>query len=168
MEFELHDYNRKTFTVRAVEVNFQNVDELAKWCKGKVGSESTRVLGGADVDLPVLKLQGQGEDRGKELVARLGNFIVESKGRFRVYKAPQFWAAFEEAKSSQVFETLDENLQGISNNSKMTDEEPWDPEKFIPLSPGQLQDPVENTVNHTNALTVDEAFASFDSDNKKN
>lgn len=96
MELDLREYNRKTFSVRAIEVNFQNVDDLAAWCKGKVGSESTRVLGGADVDLPVIKLQGQGEDRGKELVARLGNFIVESKGRFRVYKAPQFWAAFEE------------------------------------------------------------------------
>lgn len=96
MELELVEYDRKTFTVKAVELTFKNVDVVAKWCKGKVSSETTRILGGADTELPVIKLQGQGEDRGKELTVRLGYFIVESKGRFRVYKAPQFWAAFEE------------------------------------------------------------------------
>lgn len=96
MELELNEYNRKTFTVKAVEVTFKNVEALAKWCGGKVDSESSRILGGANADLPIIKLQGQGEDRGKELIARLGYFIVESKKRFRVYKAPQFYAAFEE------------------------------------------------------------------------
>jgi hypothetical protein len=144
MELELREYNRKTFSVRAVEVTFQNVDELAKWSKGKVDSEQTRVLGGADIDLPVLKLQGQGEDRGKELVARLGNFIVESKGRFRVYKAPQFWAAFEEKwteSTNPEMVALNDELKKETWDASSTDdevhEEPWVAEKFIPLSPGQ-------------------------------
>lgn len=96
MELETTEYVRKVFTVRAVEVTFKNVEQIAAWCKGKVDSETTRLLGN-DTELPVIKLQGQGEDRGKELVARLGYFIVEAKGRFRVYKAPQFHATFEKA-----------------------------------------------------------------------
>jgi hypothetical protein len=95
MELETTEYDRKTFTVNAVELTFKNVEQVAKWCKGTVDTETTRLLGGADTELPVIKVQGQGEDKGKTLVARLGYFVVESKGRFRVYKAPQFHAAFE-------------------------------------------------------------------------
>lgn len=142
MELELREYNRKTFSVRAVEVTFQNVDELAAWSKGKVGSEQTRVLGGAEVPLPVIKLQGQGEDRGKELVARLGNFIVESKGRFRVYKAPQFWAAFEEKFVTSVGP---DHLDIDGNPCKAC-----------------------QGLNEDATLNVDEAFVSFNSENEKN
>lgn len=103
MEFEPTEFIRKTFTVKAVEVTFKNVEQIANWCKGRVDSETTRILGN-DTELPVVKFPGQGEDKGKELIARLGYFVVESKGRFRVYKAPQFWASFEQAVP------LEENL----------------------------------------------------------
>jgi hypothetical protein len=103
MELELTEYNRRSFPVKVAEVTFKNVDAVAKWCKGKVDTETTKILGGAETELPVVKLQGQGEDKGKELIARLGYFVVESKNRFRVYKAPQFHAAFE-AKIEEGFE----------------------------------------------------------------
>ena len=96
MEFEPTEFVRKSFNVKAYELTLQNAEAVAKWCKGTVGSEKTRILGGGEIDLPVVKFPGQGEDRGKELVARVGYFIVLSKGRFRVYKAPQFHAAFEQ------------------------------------------------------------------------
>ena len=104
MEFELTEFIRKSFTVKAVEVTFKNVEDVANWCKGRVDSETVRILGN-ETELPVVKFPGQGEDKGKELVARLGYFVVvDSKGRFRVYKAPQFWASFEQAVP------LEENL----------------------------------------------------------
>lgn len=104
MEFEPTEFIRKSFTVKAVEVTFKNVENVASWCKGRVDSETTRILGN-ETELPVVKFPGQGEDKGKELVARLGYFVVvDSKGRFRVYKAPQFWASFEQAVP------LEENL----------------------------------------------------------
>lgn len=96
MEFEPTEFIRKSFAVKAVEVTFKNVEDVANWCKGRVDSETTRILGN-DTELPVVKFPGQGEDKGKELIARLGYFVVaDSKGRFRVYKAPQFWASFEQ------------------------------------------------------------------------
>ena len=95
MEFEPTEFVRKSFTVKAVEVTFKNVEQIAEWCKGRVDTETTRILGN-ETELPVVKFPGQGEDKGKELIARLGYFVVESKGRFRVYKAPQFWASFEQ------------------------------------------------------------------------
>lgn len=103
MEFEPTEFVRKSFTVKAVEVTFKNVEQIAEWCKGRVDAETTRILGN-ETELPVVKFPGQGEDKGKELIARLGYFVVESKGRFRVYKAPQFWASFEQAVP------LEENL----------------------------------------------------------
>lgn len=96
MEFEPTEFVRKSFTVKAVEVSYDNIEAVADWCRGKVDTETTKVLGGNEIKLPVIKFAGQGEDKGKELIARLGYFIVHSKGRFRVYKAPQFHAAFEE------------------------------------------------------------------------
>lgn len=95
MEFEPTEYVRKSFTVKAEEVTYANIEAVAKWCKGRLDTETTRVIGGNEIKLPVIKLQGQGEDRGKELVARLGCFVVYSKGRFRVYNEPQFYRAFE-------------------------------------------------------------------------
>lgn len=102
MELQPVDYVRKSFTVRAVEVTFENVNEVAKWCKGKTDVEKTRVLGGAEVDLPIVKFPGQGADKGKELVAKLGNYVVEFKNRFQVYKEPQFFATFEQAVPLQA------------------------------------------------------------------
>lgn len=95
MDFEPTEYVRKSFNVKAEEVTYENIEAVAEWCKGRVDSESTKILGGNEVKLPVVILAGQGEDKGKEIVARLGYFVVYSKGRFRVYKAPQFHASFE-------------------------------------------------------------------------
>lgn len=106
MEFEPVEYVRKSFSVRAHEVTFQNVDKIAKWCNGTVGSELTRVLGGAEVELPIVKFPGQGADKGKELVAKLGNYVVQFKNRFQVYKEPQFFATFEQAVPLQEEEQV--------------------------------------------------------------
>lgn len=101
MEFKPTEYVRKPFNVLAEEVSYNNIEALAEWCKGRVDSETTRVLGN-EVKLPVIKFPGQAEDRGKELVARLGCFIVYSKNRFRVYKGAQFHAAFRKLELEQV------------------------------------------------------------------
>lgn len=106
MDFEPTEYVRKSFNVKAEEVTYENIEAVAEWCKGRVDSESTKILGGNEVKLPVVILAGQGEDKGKEIVARLGYFVVYSKGRFRVYKAPQFHASFEkqvDVKGKDVF-----------------------------------------------------------------
>lgn len=166
MELELTEYDRKTFTVNAVELTFKNVEQVAKWCKGTVDTETTRLLGGADAELPVIKVQGQGEDKGKTLVARLGCFVVESKGRFRVYKAPQFHAAFELSKPEGI------EISAVGPQ----------PEVEIWINPGDTTDEIAGKLGFEQApvhvcddfcrheaepATVDEAFARFDADNGK-
>lgn len=123
MEFEPTEYVRKSFTVKAVEVTYDNIEAVAAWCKGRIDQEATKVVGGNEVKLPVVKFPGQGEDKGRELMARLGYFIVYSKGRFRLYKAPQFHAAFEELEQVSEAEKLADNQVAYEDNSSIDGQE---------------------------------------------
>jgi hypothetical protein len=132
MEFEPTEYARRPFNVKAEEVTYENIEAVATWCKGRIDSESTKVFGGGEVKLPVIKFPGQGEDRGKELVARLGYFVVYSKGRFRVYKAPQFHAAFE-----KKVETVDGVIDGKTNYDAMTTYQKQIGDQEVWINPGE-------------------------------
>lgn len=95
---ELQEYVRKPFPVKAVEITFQNAYEVAEWCRGRVELKSTRLLGGAGkgvMDLPTVVFKGTGDNRDKEFTGGLGDFIVELRGSFRVFKKQQFKATFE-------------------------------------------------------------------------
>jgi hypothetical protein len=90
-----NEYVRKSFSVIAEEVTFENVNEVAEWCKGTVVMENTKLMG-TETKLPVILLKGQGDNRGKEFKATLGCYVVELKGSFRVYKNAQFFSSFEQ------------------------------------------------------------------------
>lgn len=92
---EITEYVRKVFTVNAVKVDFENYREVAEWCKGTLDKQKTRMMG-TEADLPVIKIKGVGENRGKEFVAGIGCWVVELNGSYRVYKEPQFFASFEQ------------------------------------------------------------------------
>lgn len=92
---ETKQYTRKPFPVAAVQVTLQNIEEVAEWCKGTIEQVPTKMMG-TTTDLPVIRLKGQGENRGKDFVAALGCWVVELKGSFRSYKPAQFEASFEE------------------------------------------------------------------------
>lgn len=92
---DTNEYIRKPFTVTAVEVTLENINEVAEWCKGTVVMETVRMLG-TETKLPVIKLKGQGDSRGKEFSATLGCYVVELKGAFRIYKQVQFFQSFEQ------------------------------------------------------------------------
>lgn len=91
---ELTEYARKTFTVKAVKVNFENIKEVAEWCGGALDTQTTKMLG-TKTELPVIKVKGVGENRDKEFVATLGCYVVELNGSYRVYKEQRFFEFFE-------------------------------------------------------------------------
>jgi hypothetical protein len=97
---ELRKYTRKPFAVNAVQVSLQNIDQVAEWCRGTIEQVPTKMLG-TETLLPVIRLRGQGNDRGKEQVATLGCFVVENKGSFRSYKPAQFEASFDTMDEEQ-------------------------------------------------------------------
>jgi hypothetical protein len=88
-------YTRKPFPVSAVQVTLQNIEEVAEWCKGEIEYRDTKMMGTV-TPLPIVKLKGQGDNRGKDFEAALGCWVVELKGSFRSYKPAQFEASFDE------------------------------------------------------------------------
>ena len=101
---EIEEYDRKPFSVKAVQVNFENVHEVAEWCKGTIIKQKAKMLG-VETDVPAVRIEGQGDNRGKSFIATLGCYVVELKGSFRVYKPAQFEASFE--KSVVVEQLID-------------------------------------------------------------
>jgi hypothetical protein len=93
---KLEKYDRVTTGLVCEQVTLENVKELAKWCGGTVEMKPTRMLG-TSVDLPVIKLRGQGQNRGKFFEAPLGFWIVELKGSFRCYNPNQFASGFRKS-----------------------------------------------------------------------
>jgi hypothetical protein len=93
---QIEKYDRKPFSVLAVQVTFKNVLEVAEWCKGTVITQKTKMLG-VETEIPAIRVEGQGDNRGKSFVATLGCYVVELKGSFRVYKPAQFDSSFQVA-----------------------------------------------------------------------
>jgi len=97
---ELQNFVRKPFPVTAVQVDFQNAYKVAEWCGGQVELKETRLLGGAGkgkMDLPTVTFKGTGDYRDKIFTAGLGDWVVELRGNFRVFKKAQFRATFDPA-----------------------------------------------------------------------
>lgn len=113
---KLTEFIRKSFTVEAVEVTFENYEQVAEWCKGTVDLQSTKMMG-TETKLPVIKLAGTGELRGKEVTATLGCYVVKFKESFRVYKSTSFFTAFEE-KQVALAEAL-ETVSAATNRMKV-------------------------------------------------
>lgn len=91
---DIVEYTRKPFTVNAVEVTFDNCEEVAKWCGGTVGTTTYRLMG-KPTELPCVKITGMGHQKNKEFTALIGHRVVEQNGSFRVYKPMQFDSTFE-------------------------------------------------------------------------
>lgn len=91
---EIEEATRKPFNVLSVKLTLQNVDQAAKWCNGKVGEESYKMLG-TWTKLPCLKVPGTGSNKGQMVTALLGQYIVKHNGSFRIYRADQYKATFD-------------------------------------------------------------------------
>jgi hypothetical protein len=109
----IKQFTRKPFPVNAVQVGLDNVHELAEWCGGKVEMKATKMMG-TTTDLPVIILEGQGENRGKIFEAALGCWVVELKGSFRVYKPAQFEASFDEYTRELSDDPADPDFDGVT------------------------------------------------------
>lgn len=90
---KIEKFDRRPFSVMAVQVSFTNFQEVAEWCKGSVVMQKAKMLG-VETEVPAVRVEGQGDNRGKSFVASLGCYIVELKGSFRVYKPAQFESSF--------------------------------------------------------------------------
>ena len=106
---------RKPFPIQFEQVTLENIHEVAAWCKGTVEMRPQRMLG-TPVELPVIKIKGQGDQRNKFFDATLGCYVVELKGSFRVYKPAQFEASFDVVPSDDDLLSLAEQAVAATTN----------------------------------------------------
>lgn len=105
-ELEIKQFDRRPFTVSAVQVTLDNIEYLANWCKGKIDQAPTKMMG-TETLLPCVKIPGQGAHKDQWFTANIGSWIVEFKGSFRVYKPVQFKATFVESETHEQEQYID-------------------------------------------------------------
>jgi hypothetical protein len=99
---KIETFVRRPFEVNVVQVTPSNAAEVAEWCGGKVGT-GTYKLAGFDTQLNIVLVPGNGPHKGKFVEARLGYWVVEHLGKFRVYRNHQLHDMF--AKKDEVLVT---------------------------------------------------------------
>lgn len=100
---ELQKFVRRPFDVNAVQVTPQNAAEIAEWCGGKVGQSDYKLAGFDGVKLDTVLVPGNGPNEGRDVQARIGSWVVELDGKFRVLRKKQFHEMF--AKQENVLVT---------------------------------------------------------------
>lgn len=90
---DMQKFFRRTFDVNVVEVTPSNAQEVADWCGGEVTIGDYK-HSKFKIQLPVVKVPGNGPNKGKTVDARVGHFVVEHNGSFRVYRPKQFEETF--------------------------------------------------------------------------
>lgn len=94
-------FTRKPFDVNAVQVTPTNAEEVAAWCGGKIGTSNYR-LAGFTTKLNIVLVPGNGPNKGQMVEARIGSWVVEHLGNFRVYRKNQFRDTFV-SKNEQAY-----------------------------------------------------------------
>jgi hypothetical protein len=90
---ETEKFDRRPFTVNAIQVTQDNAEAVAKWCGGVLEMIDYKMLG-VHAKLPAIKIEGTGTETGKKFTAVLGMWIVQRKSSFRTYKHNTFKALF--------------------------------------------------------------------------
>jgi hypothetical protein len=89
---DVNKYDRKPFTVEAVQVTPQNAEAVAEWCGGKVETVATPMMG-TKMDLPAVVVPGKGS--AKDETAQVGSWVVKRKETYRMYKRQAFESSFQ-------------------------------------------------------------------------
>lgn len=92
---EIKKYNRKSFTVEAVQVKPENIEEVAKWCGGEVRNDGSKegTLSRDHIKVQVLNPLGE-----KQTQAYLGDWVLKSGKNFKVYTNRSFFKNFYAAE----------------------------------------------------------------------
>jgi len=113
---ETQIFMRRPFEVNVAQVTPQNAAEIAEWCGGKVGQGKYKVAN-FDTLMDTVLVPGNGPNAGKHIEAKIGSYVVEHNGNFRVYRKRQFHEDFaptmgmlrEGLKPGDLVQDRDEN-----------------------------------------------------------
>ena len=90
MTIATQKYLRKPFTVDAVRVTAENIEQVAKWCNGEIKEGKRGPNTEKYVSVPVAKPLNE-----RQTMAFKGDWVLFSAGSFKVYTNRAFEQSFE-------------------------------------------------------------------------
>lgn len=117
MSLVIEKYNRKPFTVEAVQVTVDNMAEVAEWCGGEVIVEQNDGRLSQYIYVPVNKAISE---RQKKAYGH--DWILKGRGGFKCYSRKAFIACFE--KRTPVLTDLKVHEISVNEQNLWPDQEP--------------------------------------------
>lgn len=99
---KIERFIRRPYDVNVVQVTPENANEIAEWCGGTVVQGDYK-HNQFTIKLPVVKVPGNGPNKDRTIDARIGWFVVEFNGLFRVYREKQLREDFLKPDSNPVY-----------------------------------------------------------------
>lgn len=116
---ETKQFFRRPFDVNVVEVTPDNAEQVAEWCGGTVELGDYKHAK-YKIQLPVVKVPGNGPNKGKAVDARIGYFVVEHNGSFRVYRPQQFEQTFHAYVEPREYFHVGDLVRDVENGLEGT------------------------------------------------
>lgn len=101
-------FARRQFALEAVQVTPTNMNEVARWCGGKVAPADYKMMGGIH-KMPegCVLLPKQGLKANKTYKVLIGHWITKHNGQFRTWTLEAFEASFEPVAPNDEFKKND-------------------------------------------------------------
>lgn len=103
-------FRRKPFDVEAIQVTEQNMQDVARWCKGRILTQDPSGL--SYISVRVLRPQND-----RQTQAFIGDWVVVASGKFKVYTDGAFNNVFEEVPNGWVIASDGGRLVEIHDDS---------------------------------------------------
>lgn len=131
-------FQRKTFVVDAVQVTEENMEEVAKWCRGTIQTTDSKIAEGLHQEPQrFIKVSVLNPYNPRQEQAFAGDWVLFTKNNFKVYVEKGFHKVFE-----PVFKEQEKAAAPYQGNVVTEVEKPGPVPTAIPTPP-----PVRMTVN---------------------
>lgn len=98
MSIVTETYTRKPFSIEAVRVTEENMEDVAKWCGGEIHKYNGKRFIKVDVARPLTE---------KQTKAFAGDWVLRVKTSFKVYQHKAFVSNFDKVVSVEDTDTQD-------------------------------------------------------------
>lgn len=114
---EIKKFDRKPFTVEAVQVTRENMKEVAEWCGGKVENKTTPTKNGQRHE-KFVKVPTNKPINEKQTQAFATDWVLLSDKKFKVYTHRAFLYTFQEPEEPTVYDEPRQPAGNIFDNAQ--------------------------------------------------
>lgn len=93
---KIETFERLPFTIQAIQVTDQNINQVAKWCKGRVKTEGGRVK------KKFIKVDVKRALNERQTMAYVGDWVLKAGTGFKVYTEKAFSESFRKTTEHMV------------------------------------------------------------------